>query len=72
MLRDYIVSLQRVTAFSRNPGQMEAEKGGSFTMFGGTICGRFQELVSFPIQRYFSCFFAVVVDKNTLIKINIG
>ena len=41
----FVLILQRVQAFSRNPVEMESEKGGSFTMFSGNVSGRFLELV---------------------------
>lgn len=38
--------MQRVEAFTRGPVQMEATKGGQFSLLGGSVTGEFTELVS--------------------------
>ncbi|XP_076047733.1 activator of 90 kDa heat shock protein ATPase homolog 1 isoform X2 [Oratosquilla oratoria] len=35
---------EMVVAFTRNDVKMEVEKGGKFELFGGNICGQFEEL----------------------------
>jgi hypothetical protein len=40
-----VFTFQRIKAFTRSDVKIEALKGGSFVLFGGTINGKFLELV---------------------------